>query len=499
MTVLDDTPGADLIATELVHHRHNELLPSGDNLRGTLTDLSDLADSIAEAGLLQPLKITYEAGRPIIVAGHRRHAAIGQLIDDGRWPPGRRIACVTTPTDLDPESRTVAMLVENLQRVDLDPVEEANGYQRLKAAGWKHARIASTTGRPEKRVTARLALLKLPAPFQEAVSDGRLTLDLAAKIAAAPAAVADKLATRPGIPSLYQVETAVSDHERVTAIELVRANAKARGLHFDPNRPTWQFRQTHTSVSETTPKGLATVLLPADVTGWAVIYDQWSKIVFVWRPAVTPDTATTPTADDDTAGEELNEWERYAQACEEIDNADRAAQEAWRDRRHELEPVVAAQIDIKDVARAAMHYVLNWHNPAKLATRLGWEAPTGVDDDTIAASLAAWLDDGRHFTAAVALAMLTRRHRVDRWIIERLDEAAGPKPPDSEYPPKPRGYDAWNWGYTPNDPAWNDVIDLDDAGLQAYEEAADAEEHDAAEAHLDPDHQGDDEDGDDDD
>src|SRR5438132_10566410 len=118
------------------------LRPNPLNPRGELhpAGLQELADSIRAQGVLQPLLVT-PAG--VVVAGHRRLAA-ARLAGLSDVPVVAR--------DLDRVQQQEIMLVENLQRQDLSPVEEARAYRRLLDAGHTIAQLARRTGVPSARI-----------------------------------------------------------------------------------------------------------------------------------------------------------------------------------------------------------------------------------------------------------------------------------------------------------------------------------------------------------
>ena len=159
--------GLAAIPIEQVH-------PSPTNPRERLTDIDDLAQSIRENGLIQPLVVQRIPGRPgvQIVAGHRRHAAVLQL----GWA---KVPCVVR-RDLLPDEELLAMLVENGQRASLDPIEEARALRRLRQAGMPDAEIARKVGRSISTIRARLLLLNLPPAEQEEVRAGHYSLQHAA-------------------------------------------------------------------------------------------------------------------------------------------------------------------------------------------------------------------------------------------------------------------------------------------------------------------------------
>lgn len=146
-----------------------DLHPDPDNPREELRDIEDLADSIKEAGLLQPIVARRVGKQLIVVAGHRRLAAVQHL----RWT---EVQCIVR-ADIRPADVLAAMLIENGQRSDLDPIEEAHGLRRLKAQlACSDHDLGRKIGRSQPVVSARLALLGLTAEEQQQVRAGGMTL-----------------------------------------------------------------------------------------------------------------------------------------------------------------------------------------------------------------------------------------------------------------------------------------------------------------------------------
>lgn len=127
-----------------------EVHPSPNNPRKNLTGIGELAGSIRENGLIQPLVVQKIPGQDgyQIVAGHRRYAAITRL----GWAT---VPCIIR-RDMLPDEELLAMLVENGQRAGLDPIEEARALSRLKhSMGINESEVARRIGRPLSFVTTR--------------------------------------------------------------------------------------------------------------------------------------------------------------------------------------------------------------------------------------------------------------------------------------------------------------------------------------------------------
>ena len=143
------------------------------------SDLTDLSNSIKTHGVLQPILVRPIAGgRYEIVAGERR------------WRAAQRAGLHTIPAVVrefnDVEVLEVA-IIENVQRTDLNPIEEAQGFQALiDRFGRTQEDIAEAVGKSRPHIANMLRLLKLPDDLQEMVRDGRLSSGHARAILTAP-------------------------------------------------------------------------------------------------------------------------------------------------------------------------------------------------------------------------------------------------------------------------------------------------------------------------
>lgn len=129
--------------------------------------LEQLADSIREVGLLQPILVQRVEGRYRIIAGERRYRAC-RLAGLKSVPIIQR--------DLSGEEGMLASLIENLQREDLNPIEEAAAIRQLMdTAGLTQEEAARRLGKSRPAVANTLRLLTLPAKLQKLVIDGQLS------------------------------------------------------------------------------------------------------------------------------------------------------------------------------------------------------------------------------------------------------------------------------------------------------------------------------------
>lgn len=172
-----------------------DLVLSEDNVRSKATNIAELAQSIASSGIMVPIQVTpLGDGKYQVVAGERRTLAV-RMINEKPEKFGTTViaampATVGIHTDTE---RIVTMLVENLQREDLSPLDEARGYLRLVDEGQLAQKdIATLIGRSKAHISKRLSLLTLPKSAQKLLTEGKITMEIAlqlTKLAEAPAEI----------------------------------------------------------------------------------------------------------------------------------------------------------------------------------------------------------------------------------------------------------------------------------------------------------------------
>jgi ParB family chromosome partitioning protein len=148
-----------------------DIHPSPENPRDVLYDVEALAASIKEHGLIQPLIVQHCDEGWSIIAGHRRHAAVTLL----GWS---NVPCIARKPMLADEV-LCTMLVENGQRANLDPIEEARAMRRLIDNGLDVAAVARKVGRSVATINGRLMLLDLPDREQQELRSGHFSLTYA--------------------------------------------------------------------------------------------------------------------------------------------------------------------------------------------------------------------------------------------------------------------------------------------------------------------------------
>jgi ParB/RepB/Spo0J family partition protein len=168
----------DAVATELVWLDPRTLVGNPANVRGDLRNLDELAESITESGIVEPLVVVpLEEGHRIL-AGHRR-AAAAVMAELDVVPCWVRADLAEAESD-----QLAAALVENVQRDDLTPLEEAHAYAQLSVfPNWSPGRIAQAAGRDELSVRRGIEATRLAEELQPAAIAGQLSLEEAARLA----------------------------------------------------------------------------------------------------------------------------------------------------------------------------------------------------------------------------------------------------------------------------------------------------------------------------
>lgn len=129
--------------------------------------IRELGESIRSQGLLQPILVRPLNGRYEVIAGHRRflaHRLIGEV---------KIKALIREMTN---DQVFEARMVENDQRIDLNPIERAKTYKRVKDLfGYSNRQVAQKVGRSPKSIDNSLMILELPEEFRKAIAQKRLT------------------------------------------------------------------------------------------------------------------------------------------------------------------------------------------------------------------------------------------------------------------------------------------------------------------------------------
>ena len=146
-----------------------DIMPNENQPRKTFDEekLQDLANSILEHGVIQPIILRKKGKSYEIVAGERRwRAAIKAGLTE--------VPCLVR--ELDEEQNMLIAIIENMQREDLNPIEEAEGISRMvETFGMTQDAVSKSLGKSRPYITNSLRLLKLPDYVRDLVSEGKLS------------------------------------------------------------------------------------------------------------------------------------------------------------------------------------------------------------------------------------------------------------------------------------------------------------------------------------
>ncbi len=174
------TNAGDDVAEDALEIPVEQIQPNPKQPRTSIDDegIAELADSIGKVGLLQPIIVRPHADGYQIIAGERR------------WRAARKAGLERVPVRIlstnETESLEIA-LIENLQRQDLNAIEEARGYRRLLTEyQMTQAELADKVSKSRSAVTNALRLLDLPEEVQQMVYEGALSAGHARAILSVP-------------------------------------------------------------------------------------------------------------------------------------------------------------------------------------------------------------------------------------------------------------------------------------------------------------------------
>ncbi|HOV10014.1 MAG: putative chromosome-partitioning protein ParB [Spirochaetes bacterium ADurb.Bin218] len=147
----------------------DDIIPNPDQPRTVFdeSEIEGLAESIRSVGLIQPIIVRHESGRYVIVAGERRYRAC-------KLNGMKKIKAIVIEAD-EEQNFTVA-LIENIQREDLNPIEEARAYRLLiNRFKLRQQDVAKKVGKDRTTITNSLRLLNLPEEVQQGIIDKNIT------------------------------------------------------------------------------------------------------------------------------------------------------------------------------------------------------------------------------------------------------------------------------------------------------------------------------------
>ena len=164
----------------IVHLDTTRVIPNPDQPRLHFDEaaIEELAESIRSAGLLQPIIVRKQDDLYVVVAGERRLRAVKHL---------GQSTIKSIVIEADEEQNLTMALIENIQRVNLDPIEEAKAFRILiNRFKLRQQDIAARVGKDRATVANLLRLLTLPEEIQQAITDGRISMGHAKVILSVP-------------------------------------------------------------------------------------------------------------------------------------------------------------------------------------------------------------------------------------------------------------------------------------------------------------------------
>jgi ParB family transcriptional regulator, chromosome partitioning protein len=222
-----------------------EIVPSPDNPRRDLGDLSGLVASIEAVGIVEPLIVERcdddEPHRFHLLAGERRWAAAQKA-------GVAEVPCIVRNAVIDRGRRIELMIIENLQREDLAPIDEARALKQLVDLGLTQRVIAERVGCSQSHVSKRLELLVLPEKVQAKVGHGITVSDALelTKIADHPKAIEAAITDGKRYGDVAQaVERIQKDIEADAKHKELTAAAKAKGWTVVKEQPYGQRTYKH--------------------------------------------------------------------------------------------------------------------------------------------------------------------------------------------------------------------------------------------------------------
>jgi ParB family transcriptional regulator, chromosome partitioning protein len=272
--VSSSLPGSNMLSIE-------QLVPGKYQPRTQFNPqaLNELAESIKRNGIMQPIIVrpTSGANRYEIIAGERR------------WRASKLAGLAQVPViirEINDKQALELALVENVQRQDLSPLEEANGYQRLiEEFDYTQEELASVVGKSRSHVTNLLRLLSLPDDVKDMLDKGELTMGHARALLTAPdpLALATQIVSRGlSVRQAEQVSREVQGNEK-------RSNSRSKntsGSSYSPSGYSGQKDPDIIALEETLSEnlGLRVSIHDRGQSGEIVLtYDSLSQLDEILR------------------------------------------------------------------------------------------------------------------------------------------------------------------------------------------------------------------------
>lgn len=387
--------------------------PHDGNARKDIGDVTDLAASIKALGVLEPLVVAPINGSGYrLIAGHRRLAA---AID-----AGLTTVPVLARADLDTEPKQLeAMLVENTQRVDLTPVEEAQAYAQLVAfPGYTPAKAAKATGRSVKTVKARLAIASLPKATLDKMLDGQISLADAQTLAEFAGGPHFKELSREigGFNFKYAVQRVRDDEKAAKRLAQVREYCTAKGWAEVEEQPASTTRVLSSWDSRSEPVEELLDKLDAGVE-YSLVVDVRARMSWdIFRPLTEQERTQRTTGGSSHADERRSKWQEQENARrKQLDDLEPAATVRAEFLKGRIEGLVLKASERQDLVRLLVVELLRGWDYDDTDLELAGVPDTDADlDDTAQREWLANATDNQLWKALVVLALRLGQNG-DRW------------------------------------------------------------------------------------
>jgi ParB family chromosome partitioning protein len=216
----DKTKETDLLEIDIDLIEPN---PEQPRTRFTETNLEELTQSVRANGIIQPIVVRQKGGKYEIVAGERR------------WRAAQRVGLAKIPAvikEVSDDKLLELALIENIQRQELNPIEEAKAYRKLiDTIGLTQEMIAERVGKNRTVITTFLRLLRLPEDIQKLIEEGKISAGHGRALLMIDDAEAQRKIARTAIEmslSVREVEKAVKRIQRGESQSIANKGVKAK-------------------------------------------------------------------------------------------------------------------------------------------------------------------------------------------------------------------------------------------------------------------------------
>ncbi|MFC2092095.1 ParB/RepB/Spo0J family partition protein [Elusimicrobiota bacterium] len=209
----------------------DRIVPNDFQMRTEFNEekINEMVESIKKEGIIQPIVVTKKGNKYMLIAGERR------------WRAAKKAGFTAIPCiekDLEGESLLTLSLIENIQREDLTPVEEASAYERMiKEFSWTQQEVSEKVGKSRSAIANILRILSLPDELIDFITSGRITAGHAkALLSVRDDSKRIKLAQR-----IVKEKLTVRDAENLASLINNKKKRNIRKTHKNNSAPELQY------------------------------------------------------------------------------------------------------------------------------------------------------------------------------------------------------------------------------------------------------------------